>query len=190
MIDKNKEVRVTNRGRGVVGYKIDEMNGLRRQFQHGETKTLTFDELQHLSWIPGGMALLQSDLVIHDEEVVKELLHGVEPEYYYGEKEVRYLLTSAPYEQLLDCLDFAPEGVLNLVKTLAVSLPCNDVAKREAIHEKLGFNVTNAIELVKAAQAEPEVEAKSTGRRAAPVVEEEIQEKASTPTRRYIVNKK
>ena len=188
MIEKTREVRVTNRGRGVVGYRIEELNNLRRQFQHGETKTLTFDELQHLSWIPGGMALLKNELVIHDEEVVQELLHGVEPEYYYGENEVRYLLTSAPIEQLLDCLDFAPEGVLNLIKSMAVSLPCNDVAKREAIYNKLGFSVTNAISLIKAVD-EAEDEKPIAGRRAAPVNEEAAKPKPAT-TRRYVTNKK
>ena len=189
MIEKNREIRVTNRGRGVVGYRIEELNNVRRQFQHGETKNITFDELQHLSWIPGGLALLQNELVIHDEEVVEELLHGVQPEYYYGEKEVRYLLTAAPLEQLLDCLDFAPEGVLTLIKSMAVSLPCNDVAKREAIYNKLGFSVTNAIALVKAASEEPE-EKPSTGRRTAPVKEEETAKAKPITTRRYVTNKK
>jgi len=33
-------------------------------------------------------------------------------------------------DEFLDCLDFAPEGVTDLIKTLAVELPLNDVAKR------------------------------------------------------------
>ena len=50
-------------------------------------------------------------------------------------------------DEFLDCLDFAPEGVRELIKVLAVELPLNDVAKRKAIFEKLGFNVDKAIEI-------------------------------------------
>jgi hypothetical protein len=50
-------------------------------------------------------------------------------------------------DEFLDCLDFAPEGVIDLIKTLAVELPLNDVAKREAILNKTGFNVDNAIRI-------------------------------------------
>ena len=52
-------------------------------------------------------------------------------------------------DEFLDCLDFAPEGVKDLIKNLAVDLPLNDVAKREAIFNKLGFNVDNAIRIKK-----------------------------------------
>ena len=48
-------------------------------------------------------------------------------------------------EEFLDCLDFAPEGVLEAIKTLSVELPLNDVAKRKAILEKMNFNVDNAV---------------------------------------------
>ena len=167
MIDKNKEVQVTNRSRGVVGYTIPELGGLRRQYQKGETKTVTFNELQHLSWLPGGMNLLKDELVVRDEEIVEELLHGVEPEYYYTEQDVKYLLTSGDYNQLLDCLDFAPNGVLELVKKYAVELPCNDVAKRDAIYQKLGFDVTKAIDFAK--DGEESTADTVTTRRAAPV---------------------
>jgi hypothetical protein len=50
-------------------------------------------------------------------------------------------------EQFLDCLDFAPESVLENIKDMAVSLPLNDVSKRNAIQEKLGFDVSKAIEI-------------------------------------------
>ena len=49
----------------------------------------------------------------------------------------------------MDCLDFAPIGVIDLVKELAVKLKINDISKREAIFEKTGFNVSKAIEINK-----------------------------------------
>ena len=86
-------------------------------------------------------------------------------------------------DEFLDCLDFAPEGVTELIKTLAVQLPLNDVAKREAIYNKLGFNVDNAIRLKREA-AEPVKEEHTTQRRV-----QKAQNKSATTGRRVIKQK-
>ena len=177
MIDKNREIQVTNRDRGTVGYTIPDLGNLNRQFQSGETKTLTFEELEKLSWIPGGEYILENCLVIDDPEVVNALLNHVEPEYYYTKEDLIKLMTTGTLDQFLDCLDFAPEGVLEMVKELAVELPLNDVAKRQAILEKLNFNVTSALALK---EDEPKEESTGKRRAAAPVKEE------TKPVRRYI----
>lgn len=169
MIEKDRMIKVTNRSNSVTGYRIPEMNNLRRQFQHGESKILPFEELEKLSWMPGGVYLLKNCLVIDDPEVVAELLHGVEPEYYYDDFAVKQLLQYGTVDQLLDCLDFAPSGVIEMVKRWAVQLPCNDVLKREAILEKTGFDVTKNIEFMK--DAEDFEPTRTTGRRAAPIVD-------------------
>jgi len=39
-------------------------------------------------------------------------------------------MTTGSLDEFLDCLDFAPEGVKDLIKTLSVELPLNDVSKR------------------------------------------------------------
>ncbi len=188
MINKNLEINVSNRGHGAVGYTLEEMGGLRRQFQPGETKRLTFEEIEKLSWIPGGRYLLENELVIDNQEVVDYLLNGVEPEYYYGEDEVKYLLTEGTLEQLLDCLDFAPRGVIELVKDMAVKIPCNDVAKRNAIFEKTGFNVTSALEMLK--DDEPEEKNDAGGRRSVPVGADDIgEEKVPARRTKYITKK-
>ena len=49
--------------------------------------------------------------------------------------------------QFLDCLDFAPQGVIDTIKKVAVQIKLNDVAKRQAIKDKTGFDVTKAIEI-------------------------------------------
>jgi hypothetical protein len=63
-MEKTTLIRVLNRDNGSVVYSIPEMNGLRRVFQPGEAKEVTFEELEKLSYIPGGMALLEDRLVI------------------------------------------------------------------------------------------------------------------------------
>ena len=84
--------------------------------------------------------------MIKDYEAAKELLPDVEPEYYYTEEDVKkLLLIPNNLDAFLDCLDFAPDGVIDLIQEEAVNLPLNDVAKRKAILDKTGFNVEAAI---------------------------------------------
>lgn len=145
-MEKDKLIKVTNRDTGRVGYSIPEL-GVRRQFSPKETKEIEFGELKALSYLPGGDKMLAEYLVIRDEEAVKELLNGVEPEYYYTDEDIKRIMTIGTLDEFLDMLDFAPNGVLELVKDMAVSLPLDNMSKREAILEKLNFNVTRAIEI-------------------------------------------
>lgn len=145
-MNKDTLIKVTNRDTGRVGYTIPELN-VRRQFAPKETKEITFGELSQLSYIPGGMAMLSQYLVIKDDEAIKELLNGVEPEYFYDENDIIRIMTQGSLNEFLDMLDFAPKGVLEIVKDLAVSLPLDNMSKREAILEKLEFDVTNAINI-------------------------------------------
>ena len=146
MLDKNTIIRVSNRDGGSVGYSIPEMN-ITRNFQKGETKEVTMGELRQLSYIPGGQVVINECLIVHSPEALAELHPDYEPEYFYTEEDIKNLLLNGSIEQFLDCLDFAPEGVLSLIKDLAVKLEVNDLAKRNAIFNKLGFNVTKAIEI-------------------------------------------
>lgn len=147
MLDKDILVKVTNRDNGSVGYVIPDLNNLHRNFQSGETKEVTMNELRKLSYIPGGEEILRNYLIIHNEDAVKELLNQVEPEYYYTEADVKNLLLNGSLDALRDCLDFAPTGTIDLVKKCAVELKLNDIAKREAILKSTGFNVSSAIEI-------------------------------------------
>ena len=181
MIEKDTLIKVKNRDSGTVGYTIPELGNLHRSFSKGETKEITMDELRKLSYISGGKILLQNYLIVQNRDALKELLSDdVEPEYYYGEEEIKKLLLTGSNDQLLDCLEFAPEGVIGLVKDLAVSLKINDISKRNIILEKTGFNVTNAI-AINEETIEGEGEEAKSSRRSAPVTVEKSDE---TPKRR------
>jgi hypothetical protein len=147
MLNKNTKIRVRNRNNGIVVYTLPDMNNLRRKFYPNEAKELTFEELQKLSYRPGGPYLLENYLVIENEEARAALVGEVELEYNYTEEDVKNLLLNGSLEELLDCLDFAPAGVISLVKDLAVKLEINDLSKREAIQQQTGLNVTKAIEI-------------------------------------------
>ena len=181
MIEKDTLIKVKNRDSGTVGYTIPELGNLHRSFSKGETKEITMDELRKLSYISGGKLLLQDYLIVQNQDALRELLSDdVEPEYYYGEEEIKKLLLTGSNDQLLDCLEFAPEGVIGLVKDLAVSLKINDISKRNIILEKTGFNVTNAI-TINEETIEGEGEEAKSSRRSAPVTVEKSDE---TPKRR------
>ena len=181
-MDRTTMIEVFNRDNGAVVYSIPEMNGLTRVFQAGETKSVTFEELEKLSYIPGGMELLRQNLVITNKEAIKLLLGEVEQEYSYTDKDVINLMQNGSLDQFLDCLDFAPEGVIDLIKTLAVELPLNDVAKREAILKKTGFNVDNAIR-IRQESTQPEKENAAPQRRVSKA------EPAAAPAVRRVVKK-
>ncbi len=182
MLNKNTKIKATNRSHSSIGYALPDMNNLRRKFYPGETKEVSYEELQKLSYTPGGMRLLRQYLILDNEEAIATLIGGVELEYNYTDADIEKLLLNGSLDELLDCLDFAPSGVIDLVKDLAVKLEINDLSKRQAIQEKLGFNVTSAIEINKANKET--AEAPVAGRRVdAPTAT------TSAPTRRVVTKK-
>ena len=102
-MEKNTLIQVTNRDSGRVGYTVPEL-GVRRQFAPKETKEVSFEELQALSYLPGGDVMLSQYLVVRNEEAVKELLHGVEPEYYYSENDIRNVMLNGSLDAFLDII--------------------------------------------------------------------------------------
>lgn len=182
MLNKNTKIKATNRSNSSIGYTLPDMNNLRRKFYPGEIKEVSYEELQKLSYTPGGMRLLRQYLILDNEEAIAALIGGVELEYNYTDADIEKLLLNGSLDELLDCLDFAPSGVIDLVKDLAVKLEINDLSKRQAIQEKLGFNVTSAIEINRANKET--TEAPVAGRRVdAPTAT------TSVPTRRVVTKK-
>lgn len=153
---------VKNRSAGVVVYHVPEEN-IHRRFMPGETKRLPYEELLQLSYQPGGRELMAQFLQIQSVGVPKSLGIKTEPEYFMSEEQVQDLLRNGSQDAFLDCLDFAPEGVIELVKKYAVLLPLTDYDKRQALKRKTGFDVDAAI-----ANAGKETDAK--------IEEERIQE--------------
>ena len=179
-MDMKKLMSVTNRSAGRVVYLIPEHN-IRREFSVGETKQITYEELVWLSYQPGGRILMQNMLLIKDAEAIKDLNIQDEPEYYMSEADVVKMLLTGSLDQLLDALDFAPKGVIDIIKDKAVTLPLQDMSKREAIQKATGFNVTAAIENSKPDEDEEKVENVTPTRRV------RATEEPTAPTRRYVV---
>ena len=89
--------------------------------------------------------MLEQFLLIIDEAVTTDLNVHREAEYDMSEMQVRDLLLTGSLDAFLDALDFAPMGVIDLIKAMAVKLPLTDLNKRKALKEKTGFDVDKAI---------------------------------------------
>ena len=140
----SKMCNVKNRGAGYVTYRIPE-DGIRRSFAPGEVKTISFEELEKLTYQAGGMAILTKYLQVQDIETINKFNMQVEPEYHMSEKDVANVMMSGSLDAFLDMLDFAPVAVIDLVKDMSVKLPLVDMAKRKALKEKTGFDVDAAL---------------------------------------------
>ena len=143
-MDMKKMVSVTNRSSGEVLYKIPE-HSIRRELNPGETIQVPYEELVWLSYQKGGRKLMENMLLIKEVSVTEALNMATEPEYFLNEQQVENLLVNGSVDELKDALDFAPKGVIDIIKDKAVSLPLYDTRKIAAIFEMTGFNVTAAI---------------------------------------------
>ena len=73
-MNKNTKIKVRNRSTGTVGYIIPDMGNYHRKFQPDEVKEVSFEEIQKLSYTPGGNYMLQHYLVIDNAEARDEIL--------------------------------------------------------------------------------------------------------------------
>lgn len=158
---EDRKCLVTNRSTSTVVYKIPD-KGLRRVFAPNEVKkNIKFSELEELAYQPGGLALIRNYLLVRDPNAVKELELHVEPEYNYTKEDIVELMKNGSLDQFLDCLDFAPVGVIDIIKELAIKLPLDDLYKRKALFDKTGFDVNKVLDNVD----KENIEATTTTRR-------------------------
>ena len=179
-MESSKILKVKNRSASLAVYSIPEIN-IRREFAPGETKNITYGELEKLSYQPGGRAIMQNFLQIIDPEATGDLGINREPEYDLSEQQIVDLMTNGSLDAFLDCLDFAPVGVIDLIKKYSISLPLNDIDKREALKKKTGFDVTVALANL---QKEKEEEEATSTQSDAKV--RRVQPEATTTTRRTV----
>lgn len=172
---------VKNRSASVVVYSIPE-EGIRREFAPSEEKIISKEELDKLSFQAGGRELMANFLQIKNAQVREELGIHTEPEYDYSEEQIMELILNGSQDAFLDCLDFAPTGIIDLIKEMSVMLPMTDTRKIEALKNKTGFDLDVALKNKAAEAAEEESPvaetptrrvAVPTGRRTAPLPTEE-----------------
>lgn len=139
------EYTVTNKSNGRVAYDTPSFG--HRGFVYGEHKTIDEKELFELVQQPGGRELFYDCLYCGDTSFVEKLLDmKVEPEYKIAPEDMPHWMNESSLDEFKDGLDFAPDGMKDLIKKLAVEMPLNDYTKRKAILDQLGFDVTKAVE--------------------------------------------
>ena len=170
---------VKNRGASHVSYRIPE-DGIRRSFAPGETKEISYKELEKLTFQPGGMMILTNYLQIIEQEALKAFGIRTEPEYHMSETDVANLIKTGTLDAFLDALDFAPVSVIELIKKLSIDIPLMDMNKRKALKEKTGFDVDAALRhieeekeddqktILKTTERRVKTDAAPAGRRTAP----------------------
>ena len=140
----NTLCRVKNRGASTVVYRIPD-KGIRREFKPGQIMAISAEELEELTFQPGGTVILSQFLQILDMEGINATRIKTEPEYHMSEADVANLIRTGSLDAFLDALDFAPIGVIDLIKKMSVDIPLVDIPKRKALKEKTGFDVEAAL---------------------------------------------
>ena len=107
-----------------------------------------------------------------------------------NEEQILDLLQNGSQEQFLDALDFAPQGVIDLIKDLAVKIRLNDFNKREAIKAKTGFDVSTALRHIDEEKAEDDTpEKQQVTRRVQPAEATAETARRTTPKTYNVVTK-
>lgn len=180
-MDKSKIYEVKNRSSSVVVYSIPE-DGVKRTFQPGEIKRISFGELEKLTFQSGGQMIMDNYLLIKDTEPLQDLNVRPEPEYYLTEPQIVDLIKEGSLDQFLDCLDFAPAGVIELVKDLSIKIPLSDYQKRQALKDKIGFDLDAALRHIEEEKAEMRTDSENAIEPAAP--QRRVKTEETAPGRR------
>ena len=143
-IPDDTKVEVQNMTSGTLSYRLP--SGPYRLFSNNMRMTVTAGELRELATTQGGRVLLQSHLSVHNPELAREF--GVDEdtvEYTWTEEDIRRVLTEGDMDELLDALDFAPEGIVEELARKAVEWKIPDNNKIKAISEATNLDIASQI---------------------------------------------
>lgn len=192
---------VKNRSAGIVTFRLPDI-GVRHELAPGQVIRIPYSHLEKLSYQSGGRELMANFLQIGEDSVNDDLGIPREDEYYMSEDDIKELLLNGEAGAFAECLDFAPLGVIDLIKQYAFSLPLRDTEKIEILKEKTGFDLAKAIMNDRAdkvdenAAAAPAPARRSTSKYrdkalgATEASEKEPESEASAPAKKYNVVKK
>lgn len=144
-------MKVYNRSDSNITYTLPELN-TRRVFALGECKELDAKELEALWQMDGGTTIIKDYLMVDDEAWVAEHWEDAPIEYFWKSEDVRKCLVEDDLSLFQETLEYAPAGVIDLIKMLAWQIPITDLNKVEAIRQATGFDVLAAIDVMSAAK--------------------------------------
>lgn len=141
-------MKVRNRSTSIVCYTVPDLN-VKRRFMPGEVKEISIEEITALTYLPGGTVLIRDNLQFAKEDISKIETEEPEREYFYTDEQIKSLILEASLDEFLDALDYAPKGMLEVIKKYAIELPMTDLNKAEALKEKTGFDTLKALNFMK-----------------------------------------
>lgn len=159
-------VQITNMMDFPAGYVVD-LTGVRRVLPPHASFKVKAGELRELSYQLGGIDILQNYIRVCNRSLALEFGIDVDDqiEYNWTEADVDKCLLNDDINVLLDALDFAPDGIKQLIVDRAIKLEIPDVNKRQAIKDAMGTDITSAIENRHAYDIDEETEEKKPARR-------------------------
>lgn len=170
MIEDTQEIEVVNMTNHKVGYNLGDEN-IHRTLQPDEHRKILAGELRKLNYQKGGHILLTDYLSVKNAELAREFGVNVDDqiEYNWTSTDIDRVLNEGSYDELMDAMDFAPEGIKQRLAARAVELKINDSNKRKIITDKSPYDIDAQIKNVEIATANVE-----------PVVEEPKKRRAAT----------
>ena len=141
-------MKVMNRSTGQAGYALPELN-IRRVFNIGEIKELKDNEIRALYNTDAGRGMLTHILQVQNKDfVLKEIWPDAPIEYFWTIEDIKKCIYEDSVELFAETIDYAPDGVVDIIKDLAWRGPMNDLNKCNVLRDKLGFDPIAAHEIM------------------------------------------
>jgi len=137
-------------------------------FEPFQERKIAAGELRRLNYTIGGEVLLHDYLCVKSVDMRAELnIPKDQIEYDWTLEDIKRVLTdlNSPIEALQDALDFAPEGIREMIVDYAVTLKIPDSNRRRVISKMTGVNIDKMIEMAEAITSGEEETPKPRSRR-------------------------
>jgi len=137
-------------------------------FEGFQEKKIPAKELRALNYTVGGAELIHNYLCVKDKDMREEFnIPSDLVEYDWTIKDIQRVLTdlSSPIEELEDALDFAPEGIREMLTDYAVKWKIPDSNRRKIISKMTGVNIDKMIEFSEAVAEDDNQDTTPTHRR-------------------------
>ena len=183
-LSDNTLIPVRNMVNHKVVYKIPDQNR-RIEFEPFQERKITAGELRALHYTSGGETLLHEFLCVKNDILREEFnIPKDQIEYDWELKDIKHILLDESNNTLIaslqDALDFAPEGIRDMIIDYAVIWKIPDTNRRKIITQMTGIDINKQIEFSELVETTTEGNNTPTQRRV----------KANTPSktgRRVIV---
>lgn len=153
-LQDNVLVPVRNMVNHKVVYTIPDQNR-RVVFEPFQERKISAGELRGLHYTSGGETLLHEYLCVKNNDLRAEFnIPKDQIEYDWELKDIKHLLldNDALIESLQDALDFAPEGIREMIIDYAVIWKIPDTNRRRVISQMTGIDINKQIEFAEATE--------------------------------------